>query len=117
MRCKRVSADNDTIATEKAKAERERHHPPPLLPCNPAQPVGSGADRRSQCRISNWLAMSQTYPALTSYVARLGSRMKCDEDILSVLHVTFNLTRLSQPSPCPMNSGTQTNFVQSMENI
>jgi hypothetical protein len=31
----------------KAKAEGERHHPPPLLPCNPAQPVGSGADRQS----------------------------------------------------------------------
>ncbi|MBO0141784.1 hypothetical protein JZX87_11500, partial [Agrobacterium sp. Ap1] len=55
--------------------------------------------------------------AATLCVARLGSRMKCDEDILSVLHFTFNLTRLSQPSPCPMNSGTQTNFVQSMENI
>jgi len=42
--------------------------------------------------------------------------MKCAEDILSVLHFTFKLIRLSQPSPCPMNSRTQTNFVRPMEN-
>ncbi|MBB3354125.1 acyl-CoA reductase-like NAD-dependent aldehyde dehydrogenase [Rhizobium sp. BK049] len=40
--------------------------PPPLRPFNPAQPAGSGADRQSQCRISNWLTMSQPYSALTS---------------------------------------------------
>ncbi|MBB4577481.1 hypothetical protein GGI59_006352 [Rhizobium lentis] len=31
-------------------------HPPPPYPCNPAQPVRSGAERQCQCRVSNWLA-------------------------------------------------------------
>jgi hypothetical protein len=44
--------------------------PAPLRPFHPAQPVGSGADRRRQCRISNWLTTSQPYSALTLCVAR-----------------------------------------------
>ena len=44
-------------------------HPPPPYPCNPAQPVRSGADRQCQCRVSNWLAAPHLQPALTSPVA------------------------------------------------
>lgn len=40
-------------------------HPPPLLPCNPDQPVGPGANRWRQHRVSNWLAAAHLYSALT----------------------------------------------------
>jgi 2-keto-4-pentenoate hydratase/2-oxohepta-3-ene-1,7-dioic acid hydratase in catechol pathway len=46
------------IHSLKAEAEEAIPSPAPLLPCNPAQPVGSGADQQCQCRISNWLAAS-----------------------------------------------------------
>ncbi|MBX5174519.1 phosphatase PAP2 family protein [Rhizobium sp. NZLR1b] len=40
-------------------ARQKASHPPPLLPSNPAQPVGSGADPRNKCRVSNWLEPSR----------------------------------------------------------
>ena len=46
------------ITAEEAKAEAVFYHPPPPYPCNPAQPVRSGADRRSECGISNGPAAS-----------------------------------------------------------
>jgi hypothetical protein len=40
------------LGSEKAKVEGECYHPPPLRPFNPAQPVGSGADRQSKTHTS-----------------------------------------------------------------
>jgi hypothetical protein len=48
MQVSQVSTGDGTIAIEKAKAEGELYNPPPLRPFNPAQPVGSGADRQSK---------------------------------------------------------------------
>lgn len=48
------------VVTEEAKAGGVFHHPPPPCPCNPAQPVRSGAGRRCQRRISNGLRERQT---------------------------------------------------------
>jgi hypothetical protein len=45
---------------------------PPLRPFNPAQPVGSGADPSSQCRVSKWLTTSQPYSAFTNLRYILG---------------------------------------------
>ncbi len=42
-----------------SKLKPKASHPPPLLPCNPAQPVGSGADPKRKCRVSNWLEPSR----------------------------------------------------------
>lgn len=60
------------IHSLKAKAEEALPHPPPLLPCNPAQPVGPGAavsaNGDAGCRISNWPATSRHQSALTNLV-------------------------------------------------
>lgn len=39
---------NAVVRTEEAKAEGVFRHPPPPYPCNPGQPVRSGADCRNK---------------------------------------------------------------------